>query len=127
MAHQNEEVIRSYIAALGAGDMDGVRSHLADGAVLHLGGRNRMSGDKRGVDEVVAALSAMSERAGGVIHPQLHDLLATDDHVVALVRRTIGGVDAVAAVVYHVSDGRITEIWPHEWSQYEIDDVIGSG
>ena len=126
MAHPNEDVVRAYIAALGSGDMEGVRGHLADDAVLHLGGRHAMAGDKQGAGEVVAALSAMAERAGGAIRPELHDLLSTEDHVVALVRRTIGGVDARAAVVYHVAEGKITEIWPHEASQYELDEMMGS-
>lgn len=127
MAKSNEDVVRTYLSAMSAGDMDAVRAHLADDAVLHVGGRNPMSGEKHGADEILATLTAIAERSGGAIRPELHDLLASDDHVVALVRRTIGGVDATAAVVYHVADGRITEIWPHEQSQYELDEAMGAG
>ena len=126
MAHPNEDVVRSYIASLGAGDMDGVRKHLADEIVMHMGGRNPMSGDKRGPDEVVGTFEAITERTGAPISTELHDLLSTEDHVVALGRRTIAGVDAPAAVVYHLADGKITEIWVHEARQYELDEALGS-
>lgn len=124
MADSNADVVRSYLAAVGAGDMDAIRSVLADDVVFHIGGRNLISGDKHGPEEVVAMFQAITDRMGAPIQPELHDLLANDEHVIALVRRTLGGVDAPAAVVYHVAEGRITEVWVHELRQAELDEAL---
>lgn len=124
MAHANEEVVRAYIAALAEGDMDRVGEFLSDDVVFHMGGRNPMSGDKRGRDESIGMLRMASERAGGRLAVDVHDVLANDEHVVALVRRKIAGIDTTAAIVYHVGDGRITEVWIHEGDQQALDEAL---
>jgi uncharacterized protein len=124
MAHPDAETVRAYIEAVGAGDVDRAGKLVAEDVVLHLPGRSPIAGDIRGRDALVAMLRAMLEASGGSVVPEIHDLLASDRHVVALVRRTVAGVDARAAVVYHVRDGRITEIWPHERDQYALDEAF---
>lgn len=126
MASSNEQVVRDYIDALERGDLDAVGSMLADDVVFHMGGKNPMSGEQRGADKAVAMLRGILDRMGGKVEVDLHDMLASDEHVVALVRRNIAGVDARAAVVYHVRDGKITEVWPHEADQYAIDEALGT-
>jgi hypothetical protein len=54
----------------------------------------------------------------------VHDVIANDEHVVALVRRKIAGIDTTAAIVYHVGDGRITGVWIHEGDQQALDDAL---
>ena len=116
----NGEIVRSYVQALAGGDTDAVRGLLAEDAVMHVPGRNRLSGKKRGADEIVAFVEALD-----VSDIEPHDVLENDDHVVVLVRRKIAGVEADAAVVYHVRDGKIGSIWLHEQDQYAVDEAIG--
>lgn len=126
MANANEEVVRSYIAAFSADDLDAVRERLADDVVFHLGETSQLSGDYRGPDEVLAMFRKITHLLGAPLQPEVHDILSSDEHVVALSRRTLAGVQADAAVVYHVANGKITEAWVHEARQAELDAALGS-
>ena len=53
MAHPNEELLRRGYEAFGKGDMDTIRELFDPNIVWHAPGRNPMSGDYRGVDEVL--------------------------------------------------------------------------
>ena len=48
--HANAELFRRSYAAFQAGDLDTVRSLLADDVIWHNPGSNHLSGDYRGVD-----------------------------------------------------------------------------
>ena len=115
----NAEIIRSYVQAIASGDTEAVRGSLDDDATMHVPGRNGFSGEKRGPDEIVAFVETFP-----VSDIEPHDVLEKEDHVVVLVRRKIAGVDAPAAVVYHVRDGKIGSIWVHEQDQYAVDEAL---
>ena len=121
----NAELVRRYIEAVSAGDLDTVESLITDDVAIHVPGRSAMSGERRGKEGVLAMFAAMRDRSGGTMPVQVHDLLESDEHVVALLQRTIAGVDARAAIVYHLRDGLISEIWPHEADQYALDEAMG--
>lgn len=57
-------------------------------------------------------------------------MLATDDHVVVLWRRKgeAGGVtlDTPGVGVYHLHDGKITEVWVLHWAQQAADSFFGA-
>lgn len=125
MAHPNEDVVRGYLGAVAAGDLETATGHLADDVTFHIAGRGPMSGDRHGREEVLALLQAAAQAAGGRLAVEIHDLLATDDHAVALVRRTIAGADLPAAIVYHIAGGKIAEAWVHEFNLYAMDEAIG--
>ena len=133
MPHPNEEVVRAYMAAVGEyfstegeAGADSIRAHLADDVSSHVGGRNAISGDFRGSEEAIRWLRMVRDRPDAPVDSELHDLLVSDDHVVVLVRRTIGGVLAPAVAIYHVAGGKITEAWLHEAKQAEVDAAIGT-
>ena len=128
MTQSNEEVVRSYIDAVGRFDLESATGLVSEGVVTHIPGRNPMSGEIRGRDGLVGMFERTRELSGGQMPPpDVHDITASDDHVVALLTRTIAGVEARAAVVYHVEDGKITEIWPHEQDQYAVDEAVSGG
>src|ERR1700730_11262399 len=90
MAHPNEDVVREGFAAFGRGDMDALRDKfLADNVRWHLPGRNPLSGDYEGPEQVMQYFARILELTGGTLSIDLHDVLANDNHAVALY--TIGG------------------------------------
>ena len=117
------DVVREYIAAIAAGDVEGVAAMVSDDVVFHMPGRNVTSGDHT-KGPWLEMFKGMVERSGGSMQVEVHDLLESDDHVVALVRRTMAGVDSRAAIVLHVAEGKITEVWPFEGDQYAIDEAM---
>lgn len=86
MAHPNEETTRKAYAAFSAGDMDTVVSIMAPDLVWHVLGRNPLSGDYRGVEQTLQFLGRLVEMTSGPLRVEVHDVLANDDHAVALVR-----------------------------------------
>lgn len=128
MAQSNLEVVRSYIDAVGRSDLETAAGLVSEDIVMHIPGRNPMSGEIRGRDGLIAMFERTREMSGGQMPAaEVHDMTASENHVVALLTRTIAGVEARAAVVYHVEDGRITEIWPHEQDQYALDEAVSRG
>jgi ketosteroid isomerase-like protein len=125
MGHPNEAVVREYLRAFNEGNLDRVGELLADDVIVHFPGRNPISGEKRGKDEVMSFFKTMMERAGvGSLPPDIHDVLASDDRAVALMTRLVAGINAPVAVVYEIRNGRIVEVWPHERDQYAVDEAL---
>jgi uncharacterized protein len=52
--------------------------------VWHQGGPNQTSGDYRGVDSVLGLLGKLAQLTDGTFSVALHDVLASDEHAVAL-------------------------------------------
>lgn len=123
---ENLEVIKQVFNYARTGQRDRVPELWSDDIVLHYGGDNPISGTYRGKAEVGDAYRRMAELSAGTFGVvELHDILGSEDHVVVLARVGAeraghrlewGGID-----IYHVSDGRIQEIWIHVTDQYAVD------
>lgn len=116
MAHPNEELLRGGYEAFARGDLDAVRSLFSEDIAWHIPGRTPMSGDYRGHDEVFGFFGQVFELSGGTFSVEVHDILANDDHAVALVtehaeRPGRGTLDAKEAHVWHLAGGKATEFW----------------
>ena len=126
MAHPNEDLVRRGFAAFGTGDIAALSELLADDIVWHVGGRSPITGDYKGKDEVLGFFAQLAERAGGTFRVEIHDLLANDEHVVALVKGTgeRGGktLNDNGAQVFHVQGGKVTEQWFHPGDPYAADE-----
>jgi ketosteroid isomerase-like protein len=113
--HANAEIFRRGYAAFQAGDLDTVRSLLADDVVWHNPGQNHLSGDYSGVEAAIGLFLKLFEESGGTFKVELHDVLANDDHGVALVTASASKADSSftdrAAHVVHFRDGKLTESW----------------
>jgi ketosteroid isomerase-like protein len=108
--HPYAEIVRKGIDALNRQDYDSFGAMIADDVVWH----------SIGVAEPVRGKAAMAGGLGGgssdfTITAELHDVTASDDHVVALVKAhaTRGDqvLDYATAEIFHVKDGKITERW----------------
>lgn len=108
--HSNAALIRSAFDALAARELDVLARHLADDVAWHyIGGTEPI----RGKEAVLGMFDA--GRRDFEIRTEIHDVVANDEHGVALVTATAtrGGRTLVyrTAEIVHVRDGRITERW----------------
>jgi len=126
MAHPNEELLRRGYEAFGAGDMDTLNELFADDIVWHVGGRSPLAGDYEGKDAVFAFFAKTMEMTGGTFRIEVHDILANDDHGVAMVvargEREGKTLEDRGVQVLHVRDGMATESWFHPGDTYAVDE-----
>ena len=109
--HPNAAKIRAASDAMEqGGDMTSQMDLLSDDIVWH----------EIGSDEPVRGKQALIERFSGMpegasIKVDTHDVVANDDHAIALVTATatMGDQQLVyrTAEIYHVKDGKVTERW----------------
>jgi ketosteroid isomerase-like protein len=111
-----ERMRRGY-EAFGKADLDGIRDLLAPDVVWHFGGDNPLTGDYKGIDEVFGLFGKMFEMTAGDMNQEVHDLLASDKHGVAITHlrasrpdgRTL---DVNQVAIYHSDDqNRVSEAW----------------
>lgn len=124
--HPNLELARSGYAAFARGDMEAVGAVLADDIVWHSGGNNILTGDYDGKEAVFGFFARLMQESGGSFKNEIHDMLANDDHGVALVSSTAtrGGrsLHSRAVHVFHMRDGKITEFWSFPESDSDVDE-----
>jgi hypothetical protein len=129
MAHPNEDLLRRGYEAFSSGDMQTLGELFADDIVWHVGGRNQLSGDYRGTQEVFNLFGSFAQLTGGTLRIELHDVLANDEHAVALQKvtgeREGRTLDDNGVGVYHVREGKVTEAWFHPGDAYDLDEFWG--
>jgi uncharacterized protein len=126
MTHPNEELIGRWFLSQARADPEAVHALLADDVVWHVPGRNLVSKDYRGPDEVIGFLTRVRELSGGSARPQLLSVLANDAYTVALVRmfaeregRKLDG--SFQAWAYRIAGGKIAEFWFLVEDRYQVD------
>ncbi|MBV9093964.1 MAG: nuclear transport factor 2 family protein [Streptosporangiaceae bacterium] len=127
MAHPNEDLVRQGYAAFGSGDLDALQNRFfAEGIRWHFPGRSPFGGDYEGVTEVLGWLGRSFEASEGTIRIELHDVIGNDEHVVALttVRAERAGKKHQdnTVQVFHIRDGKVTEVWSHPADLYASDE-----
>ncbi len=95
---------------------------LSEDVVWHLPGAAPLSGDHRGRDAVFAAMGQFD----GSVQLELHDVLANDEHAVALLRargsREGKEYNALEIDVFHIREGKVTEFWSFSEDQRVTDE-----
>jgi ketosteroid isomerase-like protein len=129
MAHPNEELVRRGYEAFLSGDMATLGDLFTDDIAWHAPGRNQLSGDYRGKEEVFATFAKVFELTGGTFKLEIHDVLANDTHAVVLARATGERegrtLDDKSVQVFHITDGKVTEQWLHPGDAYASDEFWG--
>jgi ketosteroid isomerase-like protein len=129
MAHPDEELVRRGYDAFGRGDMETLREVFHPDLAWHSPGRNQLAGDHRGVEAVLGFFGRTMELTGGTFRVEVHDVVASDKHVVGLnsvaAQRDGKTLNGRNALVFHVRDGRATEIWQFWEDQYAADEFFG--
>jgi ketosteroid isomerase-like protein len=127
--HPNAELFRRGYTAFQNGDLDTVRSLFASDIVWHVPGRSHLSGDHRGVDDVIALFMRQFEESGGTFKVDLHDILANDEHAVALAEFSAtkdgNALQDNYVHVVHVAGGKLTESWIFSEHQDKVDAFWG--
>ena len=85
--HPNAEALRKGYGAFAAGDMETVAALFADEIAWHQAGSSPLSGDVAGKDAVFGIFGQLVELTGGTFGQEIHDLLANDEHAVAMVEQ----------------------------------------
>jgi len=118
MTQPNEDLVRAASAAFGRGDMGALRDQFfAEDIVWHIVGTGPLAGNYQGVAQVMGVLGKISELAGRTVQPELHDVLVSNDHTVALatIRAERAGKQLQLNLVHviHAENGKATEVWTH--------------
>jgi hypothetical protein len=128
MAHPNEELVRSAFDAFAKGDVDTLRELTDQDAIWHTPGRNLLSGDYRGVDAILGFFARIAELTGGTFRAELHDVVASDEHAVAIYvsrgEREGRTLENRTVLVSHVGNGKFTETWIMSDNQYAADEFF---
>ncbi len=123
--HPNAELVRHGYNAFIAGDMEWMNEHLDDTMVWHEPGNNALSGDYHGREEVLAHFARQVQVA--IPEFDIHDVVANDDHAVALVtvRATRNdnneSFEGRFVHIFHVSGDRALESWVFNEDQAGLD------
>jgi ketosteroid isomerase-like protein len=97
--------------------------------VWHAPGRNQLAGDHQGVDTVLGYFGRTMELTGGNFRVEVHDVVANDEHAVGLntvhAERNGKTLQDNNTLVFHVRDGKATEVWQYWADQYAADELFG--
>jgi ketosteroid isomerase-like protein len=129
MAHPNEDLVREGFAAFGRGDMDALQKQFfTEDVRYHVAGRSLIAGDYEGPEQVLQFFARLFELTGGTFSIELHDVLANDEHAVALF--TIGGERAGkqlndnSVLTFHFRDGKASEAWSQSTDLHAVDEFF---
>ena len=126
MTQSNAEMLRTAYEAFAAGDVPAVLAIFSEDITFHIPGRNPISGDYTGHDEVIGFFQTLVERSNGTFSIDVHDLLDNgDDTVVALVthngQRDTGELAMEGVHVWRIKDGKATSHQSIVVDDYESD------
>jgi ketosteroid isomerase-like protein len=128
--HPNAQLLRKGYEAFGKGDLETVNELFADEIVWHEGGRNPLSGDYVGKDQVFGLLGRLLELTEGTFKAEIHDVVANDEHGIALATisasRKGQSFSGTNVDVWHLRDGRAVEFWDNPTDRYGIDDLYNA-
>lgn len=111
-SHPNEAVLARFYEQFPGGDLAPL---ITEDAFALIGGSNALSGHHQGRRDTVASLAAYRAAAPDGIELDIHDILANDDHGLAIVRVTARQGDAIydewETHVFELDNGAIAGIF----------------
>lgn len=126
--HPNVALLRRGYEAFAGGDAETLAELIAEDAVWHVGGRNLFTDSYRGREAIFTYFRKLRDFTNETFAAELHDVLANDEHGVALVHMTAQRarkeLDSDATTTYHLRDGQVIEAWTFHANQYEADEFF---
>ncbi|HEX6286267.1 MAG TPA: nuclear transport factor 2 family protein [Acidimicrobiia bacterium] len=120
--HPNLAIGKKLMDAFNSGDMEAGSALFSEDVVWHTIGGPTL----HGLDQLAAS---MSGREDFTIETEVHDMLANDDHLIALVEATAKAGEQEfnyrTAEIMHVEDGKITERWAFSDDTTAINEFFG--
>jgi uncharacterized protein len=125
-AQDNGDLIRNGYEAFSKGDMETIAKVFSPDIRWHISGRSPISGTYNGQEETFGFFGRLMEETDGTFSLSVHDLLATDDHVVVLVTESASrngkSLKADEVHVWHLANGRAVEFWGIAKDQHEVEE-----
>ena len=123
----NEEIVRQGYKAFGEGDMDTLRSLYAPDAVHSATGNNPLSGDYKGVDNILGYYGKLFELSDGTFSAELKSVKLEGDHTVVATHHDSGQrggktLDQDETLTFTISDGKFTRLEENHSDQAAYDD-----
>lgn len=129
--HPNVQRARDAYAAFGTGDLDTVKKSFHPDIVWHVGGHNQLTGDYKGIDQVLGFFGKLFELTAGSFKLEVHDIIANDTHTVVLLsahaEKDGKVLDGRSANITHTDgEGLVTEFWQFNEKPEEGDAFFGN-
>jgi ketosteroid isomerase-like protein len=125
-AQDNGDLIRSGYEAFSKGDMETIAKIFAPDIRWNISGRNKISGTYNGQEETFAFFGRLMDLTDATFSVAVHDLLASDDHVVVIVKESASrdgkSLAADDVHVWHLANGKAVEFWGISKDQHEVDE-----
>ena len=127
--HENARIVRGVFDAMARGDREAMAAAFAEDVVWHAPGTSRFSGMFQGKVAVLDRVARLAD-AGLQTRFDVHDIVANDEHAVALVHLHLedaGGrrYDQQQVQVMHLHEGLIVEYWAMNQDQAVLDLLMG--
>ena len=127
--HENARIVRGVFDAMDRGDREAMAAAFAEDVVWHAPGTSRFSGMFEGKVAVLDRIARLAD-TGFQTRFDVHDVVANDEHAVALVDLHVqdaGGrrYDQQQVQVMHLRGGLIVEYWAMNQDQAVLDLLMG--
>lgn len=124
--HPNVTLFRYIYDAFTSGNIEELGLYFAEDVVWHTPGQHQLSDTYRGREATFDSFVRELDLAGGTYELQIHDVLANDEHIVALLHATAqregrAPLDQNYVLIFHPRDGRIAEGWELWTDQAAVD------
>ena len=125
-APASHDVVKSFYAGFQHEDLSSaIGPLLSEGIKWHVAGVNPLAGDFVGAEEVFAAMRRYAEASNRTLHLDTLSVLGEGTHAVAIhaatARRGHLQCSAHEIDLFHVENGRITEMWSFSEDQDATD------
>jgi uncharacterized protein len=124
--HPNLTTFRSIYRAFTTGDMDSLATFFDDDVTWHTPGQHPLAGAYEGRAATLASFAEEFERSGGTYSVDVRDVLANDEHVVALLHATADREDKRLnedyVIVFDMRDGKVDAAWEVWKDQASVDE-----
>ena len=128
MSHPNEDLVRKGYEAFSTGDTTALRQLLDPRVVWHSGGRNPLTGDYQGVEDVLGFFGRTMELTQGSFRVSIEEVLVNDQGAVVVQRssaqRNGKSFDDRGVQLFHIRDGKAVEVWQYWGDPYAADEVL---
>ena len=125
--HPNAAAVRRIFDAFASRNVASIQDAISEDCVWHFPGRRgNLAGEHRGRAAIMQFLANVAVLTGGTFHLDLHDITASDEHVVAVFtghgEREGKVLDNPTALVITMTNGAPAEIREFVWDLDHVED-----